>query len=76
MLEKEVETEEEIVTMGRAGTESEVRKRGWAVGTERGTGEELVTGIMTIEIEIMGEIGTGVDIVIKISSRSAFWCID
>lgn len=70
MLEK-VETEEEgNAMMGRAGTGSEAKKRGQA--TERGTGEEIETGIMLIEIEIMDEIGTEVDTVIKNSSESAF----
>lgn len=71
MLEK-VETEEGSAMMGRAGTESEAKKRGLAVGIERGRGEETEIGIMLIEIEIMGEIGTEVDTVTKISSKSAF----
>jgi len=69
MLEK-VETEEGSAMMGRAGTESEAKKRGLAVGI--GRGEEIEIGIMLIEIEIMGEIGTEVDTVTKISSKSAF----
>lgn len=76
MLQKKVETEEGNVLMGRTGTESEMTKRGKAVGIERGTGEEIETGIMLIETEIMGEIGTEVDTDIENNSRSAFGCID
>lgn len=76
MLEKEVETEEGNIMMERTGTtaESEMKRRGIAVGTERGTGEEIETGIMLIVIETMGETGIGIDIdtVIKNSSTSAF----
>ena len=77
MLEK-VETEEGSAMMGRAGTESEATKRGLAVGIERGRGEETEIGIMLIEIEIMGEIeiGTEVDTVTEISSKSASGCVD
>ena len=77
MLEK-VETEEGSAMMGRAGTESEAKKRGLAVGIERGRGEETEIGIMLIEIEIMGEIeiGTEVDTVTEISSKSASGCVD
>lgn len=71
MVEK-VETEEENVMMGRAGAESEVTKRGKAVGIgrETGTGEEIETetGTMLTETEIMDEIGTVVDTDIKNSS--------
>ncbi|KOM51034.1 hypothetical protein LR48_Vigan08g186100 [Vigna angularis] len=68
-LEK-VETEEENVMMGRAGAESEVTKRGKAVGIGTETGEEIEieTGIMLTETEIMDEIGTVVDTDIKNSS--------
>jgi len=72
MVEK-VETEEGSVMMVRAGTESEVTKRGKAVGIETGTGEEIEieTGTMLIEIEIMGVIGIVVDIDIKNRRNSA-----
>jgi len=67
MLQKKAETEEEsqgtVMTESRE-TESKTR-RGKAVEIERGTGEEIETGIMDAN-------GTEVDTDIKNSSRSAF----
>lgn len=73
MLQKKAE--EENVVMEKTEAERETRKRGKAVGIGRGTEEEIETGIMLIGTEIMGEIGIEVDSVIKISGKSAFWCI-
>lgn len=64
MLQKKAETGEGTVMMESIEAESQLRRRGKAVGIERGTEEEIETGIM-------GEIGTGVDTDIKISSRNA-----
>jgi hypothetical protein len=67
MLQKKAETEEEsqgTVMMESRETES-ITRRGKAVEIERGTGEEIETGIMD-------ENGTEVDTDIKNSSRSAF----
>lgn len=69
MREKGVETGDGNTMTVRTGTQREMIKRGKEVGVGRGTGEEIETGIMMIEIEIMGEIGTGVDAVIKYSSK-------
>lgn len=69
MLEKKAETEEGTMMMESTGAESKMKRRGKAVVIERGTGEEIETGIM-------GEIGTEIDTDIKNSSRSAFRCFD
>ncbi|OIW17352.1 hypothetical protein TanjilG_22464 [Lupinus angustifolius] len=69
MLEKEVETEDGNIIMVITGTESEMIKRGKEVEVESGTGEEITTGIMMTEVEIMGEIGKEVGAVIENSSK-------
>lgn len=57
---------------GKTGREIEMTKKGKAFEVERGTGEEIETGIMMTETEIMGEIGTEADTVIKDGSNSLF----
>jgi hypothetical protein len=64
MLQKKAETGEGTVMMEIAEAGSKMR-RGKAVGIERGTEEEIETGIM-------GEIGTEVDTDIKNGRISAF----
>lgn len=74
MVERGVETEEGNVMMGKAGAEIEVKKKGKAFEVEKGTGEEIETGIMMTALEIMGETETEVDTVIKDGSNS-FFCV-